>query len=231
MHEMESHKESAFVTLTYNQENIPEGGTLEKAELQKFIKRVRKEKKLKYYACGEYGEKSKRPHYHLVMFGIGPRDRKLLEEKWDKGFIQIGTVTYESAAYTAGYIMKKYNGQKAREEYGDRQIPFQVCSQGLGKDYLDAHQDQILQDFRITIRGEPMALPRYYIKKMEGRIDQEKLNNAMNALAEERSKKHQERLKRRKISPAEEWSYDKKQRQQRALELKQKLEKGQKGKI
>lgn len=231
MHEMESHNVSAFVTLTYNQANLPEGGTLEKEELQKFIKRVRKEKALKYYACGEYGDRSKRPHYHLVMFGIGPKDRVLLEEKWNKGFVQIGTVTYESAAYTAGYIMKKYNGAKAKEEYGERQIPFQVCSQGLGKDYLEAHQDQILQDFKITIRGEPMALPRYYIKKLEGKIDQELLNNAMNALAKERSEKHQERLKRRKISQAEEWSYDVKQRQQRALELRQKLEKGQKGKI
>lgn len=70
VHEAKFHKENCFITLTYKE--TPKGGTLKKTHLQKFFKRLRKSiypKKISYYACGEYGDKFDRPHYHAVIFG------------------------------------------------------------------------------------------------------------------------------------------------------------------
>ena len=72
--EMKYHKIACFVTLTYNEKNLPQHG-VDKNEIQKFIKRIRKDNnKLRYFACGEYGSKGLRPHYHLIFFGFVPPD-------------------------------------------------------------------------------------------------------------------------------------------------------------
>ena len=63
-----------FITLTYSEENLPE--ELSKEHCQKFLKRLRKQndkyttKKLRYYLAGEYGDKTKRPHYHMIVFNL-----------------------------------------------------------------------------------------------------------------------------------------------------------------
>lgn len=66
------HEEKCFVTLTYNDKSVPQGGTLVKEDVQKFLKRLRTNtgKKIRYYAAGEYGGENQRPHYHLIIFGM-----------------------------------------------------------------------------------------------------------------------------------------------------------------
>lgn len=61
-----------FLTLTYNNENLPKHGVF-KEEVQLFLKRLRisldrlhYKHNLRYFACAEYGSKSKRPHYHML---------------------------------------------------------------------------------------------------------------------------------------------------------------------
>jgi hypothetical protein len=125
-HEAQLHEHNSFITLTYNNENIPGDLSIHKKELQDFIKRLRKNTgvKLRYFACGEYGEKG-RPHYHAIIFGYDFPDRRLwsktkggllfrsaiLEKAWQhKGYCSIGNVTFESAAYVARYVMKKRKG-------------------------------------------------------------------------------------------------------------------------
>lgn len=130
VHESQMHRENSFITLTYSPENLPKDHSIHKEELQKFFKRLRKNtgKRFKYFACGEYGEKNNRPHYHAILFGISfYEDRYLhtktkngdilyrsptLEKSWTLGHSLIGEMTFESAAYVARYVMKKRKGDK-----------------------------------------------------------------------------------------------------------------------
>ena len=100
--------EACFVTLTYDDEHNPR--RLEKSDLQNFFKRLRKHLnfKIRYYACGEYGEKTKRPHYHAVIFGLSEVQASFFCRKaWTSGFVYVGSFTPDSASYVAGYVCKK----------------------------------------------------------------------------------------------------------------------------
>lgn len=112
--------DAAFVTLTYSDDTLAysEMGypTLCKRDLQLFLKRLRKSlgRKFRYYACGEYGENTERPHYHLALFGLSPVvDADRISRSWfftpdtPFGIVHIGEVTNESAQYVAGYVTKK----------------------------------------------------------------------------------------------------------------------------
>lgn len=108
------HGDSVFVTLTYDDKNLPADGSLDYVELKNFIKRLRSSLdsiKIRYYAVGEYGDKSWRPHYHLAIFGIGESFTSLIEKCWGKGFAYVGSLTFDSAQYIAGYVTKKLNGR------------------------------------------------------------------------------------------------------------------------
>jgi len=124
VHEAQMHDDNCFVTLTYNDEHLPEDGGLKLKHFQKYMKRLRKRlngKRISYFHCGEYGEKNLRPHYHACIFGYDYPDRLLFKKTngvslylspmcdhdWKLGFTTIGDVTFESAAYVARYIMKK----------------------------------------------------------------------------------------------------------------------------
>lgn len=125
MHEASLHERNSFVTLTLSDENVPAGGSLDKSLFPLFIKRVRKARagrKIRYFHCGEYGERRHRPHYHAILFGEDfSEDResiqvdgglpcwrsRFLEEKWPLGHCSIGPVTPESCAYVARYVVKK----------------------------------------------------------------------------------------------------------------------------
>ena len=133
VHESQMHEQSYFLTLTYNNEFLPKTGSLQKADVQLFMKRLRKKfgKGIRYYYCGEYGEKFHRPHYHLIIFGCEFPDKILwkiergnrlwisedLNKLWKKGYCSIGMVTFESAAYVARYVTKKITGKQANQHY------------------------------------------------------------------------------------------------------------------
>lgn len=131
MHESRSHETNSFITLTYEDEYLPPDGSLYKSHFQKFMKRLRKQSdaKLKFFHCGEYGasDKTLRPHYHAILFGMDFPDKQLftvrneipvytsdrLTDIWGMGFTTCGDVTYESCAYVARYTLKKINGHQA----------------------------------------------------------------------------------------------------------------------
>ena len=124
-------EECKFITLTYNDENLPHLGSLELKDWQDFAKRVRKNiGPFRFYHCGEYGEIRGRPHYHACTFGLKLEDAKYagktksghsswtsetLEDTWGKGKTLIGEMTFETAAYVARYVMKKVGGQKKEQ--------------------------------------------------------------------------------------------------------------------
>lgn len=145
MHESKCHRHNSFLTLTYNDNNIPEHGTLQYRDFQLFMKRLRKAlsrekaplagsagKPLRFYMAGEYGENFRRPHYHACIFGVDFNDKSYLgrtpsgsklwrsatlEQLWPLGFSSIGELTFESAAYVARYVMKKITGTQAKKHY------------------------------------------------------------------------------------------------------------------
>ncbi len=139
-HEASLHKQKCFLTLTYNEEHLPENGSIEKRIMQLFIKRLRKKygNGIRYLLCGEYGSKLMRPHYHVLLFGHNFKDQILwqvqngqehyrsaeLEELWKNpetnksyGFSTVGALTFESAAYVARYITKKITGVLSEKHY------------------------------------------------------------------------------------------------------------------
>jgi len=146
MHEAQMHEENCVITLTYDDQHLPPGGTLVKSDYTKFMYRLReklKPKRIRFFHCGEYGEieadKNKpqlesrlgRPHYHACIFNHQFSDlvlyqentngnvyeSKELEKIWGKGFVTTMDLTLHSAGYVAQYITKKINGDKKDEHY------------------------------------------------------------------------------------------------------------------
>lgn len=158
---------SIFTTLTYSTENLPAYGSLSKEDLRNFFKRLRYHlgyRKIKYFACGEYGETStRRPHYHCIIFGMKPSDHSLIEAIWKKGFVKTGTVTFQSARYTAQYILKKLNTE---ESYSDTTRPFSVNSQGIGLEWAIQNKEYLEQHLSLTLQGKRMSIPKYYRDKL-----------------------------------------------------------------
>jgi len=139
LHEKKLHSRSCFITLTYDNDHLPEGGSLVKRDLQLFMKRLRKitGPALRFYACGEYGDVGSRPHYHVLLFNYDFADRKVFSGRNSKhpvslsrqldaiwsvdgvpiGLAVVGDVTFESCAYVARYIMKKVTGDRSDDHY------------------------------------------------------------------------------------------------------------------
>ncbi len=68
------HDKSAWITLTYNDKNLPKDEKINKYDVRAWLKALRKAyhpQKIRYYICGEYGDNNNRPHYHAVIYGIG----------------------------------------------------------------------------------------------------------------------------------------------------------------
>lgn len=183
------HDDNCFVTLTYDDENLPPGGTLVKADFQKFMKRLRKtEGPLRFFHCGEYGETTFRPHYHALLFGWRPRDPELfaregeirtytsqsLSRIWGLGHATFGELTFESAAYVARYVTKKVTGDMAQAHYQvideetgevfDRLPEYSTQSRrpGIGKTWLEKFGQDALGKDEVIMRGRAMRPPRFY---------------------------------------------------------------------
>lgn len=115
--EAKKHLSSCVVTLTYNRVYLPEGGSLVPFHAQAFLKRLRTllaPKKIRYFLVGEYGEDSFRPHYHVLLFGLGAHvagglDGRsgLVKQAWKYGYVYVDECSSEAISYVAGYVTKK----------------------------------------------------------------------------------------------------------------------------
>lgn len=188
MHEKRLHNASAFLTLTYA--NLPPGNSLQIADYQNFLKRLRHHfpAGLRFFGCGEYGSNTARPHYHLLLLNSDLTDKKvvttgseynlyeskLLSQLWPHGHHAIGDVSFESAAYVARYCTKKSQNGKT---VNDGRLPeFVTMSRrpGLGTGYFDKYSNELLAHDTIIINGVPAALPRFYdgrISKIPGFVE------------------------------------------------------------
>lgn len=131
------HSANSFVTLTYDDEHLPEHGALRYSDFQDLVRSLRQRGRherlrFRYLCAGEYGPETLRPHYHALLFGYRPTDLRLLrrnkhddaiyssahlEAAWGKGFVEVGDVTPASAGYCSQYALKKVNGEHAELAY------------------------------------------------------------------------------------------------------------------
>jgi hypothetical protein len=249
-HEAQLHDDNCFITLTYNDDNIPRDGSLVKKDIQNFIKRLRKSlempyclidekcrpvlykrgkkkgqpkmatstfKKIKYYYCGEYGDKNNRPHYHAIIFNHNFNDwvylhttdngsdiytSPTLEKIWGKGFVTIGTVTFESAAYIARYCVKKINGKMAdtidkitglkpyercETVFGEIVEIYKVLPEfadmsrrpGIGRDWFNKYRSDCYPKDYTTINGMRIKPPKAYDRYLQ-EIDEQMYDEIKN---------------------------------------------------
>lgn len=193
MHEAQLHESNCFITLTYENAQLPSGGSLVKQHFQKFIKRLRKanpSRIIRYFHCGEYGENLFRPHYHAIIFGYDFQDKILFSQKneinlftseklsklWTYGFSSIGDVTFESAAYVARYVLKKISGVSAEEHYTKLIIETgelvsllpeyttMSLKPAIGKLWYEQYQSDVFPSDEIIMRGKRLKPPKYYDK-------------------------------------------------------------------
>lgn len=191
VHEASLHAQNSFLTLTYDDQHLPKDGSLQKPDLQKFLKRLRARlagKTIRYYACGEYGDHTQRAHYHVCLFGHDFTDKvhfrrigehnlyisETLNEVWGNGHTSIGSLTFETAAYTARYVTKKQTGGnldkyvKVDPDTGEVQAiqqPFAVMSlrQAIAREWHSLYSSDLKKDF-ISMRGKKLKPTRYYDK-------------------------------------------------------------------
>lgn len=188
------HKLNAYATLTYANEHLPPGGTLDHRHMQLFLKRLRKRTglELSYYMCGEYGRTNPvthqkdgglyRPHYHILLFGWYADDAKyhttrgehkvytseLLDRTWALGNCEFGSVTFDSAAYVTGYITQKLTGPLAAR-YGDRKPEYNRMSlnPAIGLRWFRKYKADLYPNDFVVVNGQKAKPPRYYDKLYE----------------------------------------------------------------
>ena len=206
VHEAKLYDDNSFITLTYNDENLPKDGSVDIQHFQKFIKKLRKRfgSGIRYFHCGEYGENFNRPHYHALLFNFNPGDRRLhsvsgghrlytsttLDECWNhRGYVFVGDVTFQSAAYVARYVMKKVTGDRAKEHYKGRKPEYISMSRrpGIGRDFFAQYHQEMYRDDFIVLDGKKHRIPRYYDKQQElidpDRLSDIKFNRQLKAAA------------------------------------------------
>lgn len=185
VHEASLYDYNCFVTLTYDDEHLPEGCSLVKAHLQKFMKRLRKKYVgksgignfgIRYFCCGEYGSVSFRPHYHLALFGFDFTDKKIYKETsagnictseelkslWPYGFSTVADLTYQSCAYVARYVIKKQNENKKINEKVQSEYITMSNRPGIGYKWFDKFKSDVFPDDFIVYNNKKQKPPRYY---------------------------------------------------------------------
>lgn len=193
-HESQMHPKSCFLTLTYNDINLPFDHSVDVDHWQRFAKKVRKRLgPFRYLHCGEYGDDNHRPHYHALCFGIDfAHDRvpipgtknpawnsPSLNALWGYGFTQISDVTFSSAAYVAGYCIKKVNGRLAEDHY-TRVCPhsgetwkvkpdYATMSRrpGLATSWFNKYSSEVYPDDFVVINGKKLRPPKFYDKRLQ----------------------------------------------------------------
>lgn len=224
MHEAEMNDNNCMVTLTYDDENPKFDGDLHPEHVQLWMKRLRqefKDRKIKFFLAGEYGDKTQRPHYHVLLFGLDfqsnidynhsdPRPSvDILQETWTFGHVHVAPLTYETAAYVARYCLKK---QEKEIDYVDkstgailhREFTRMSRRPGVAARWLEKNHADTYKDDTVIMQGNRKSRPpRYYdklIEKMQGAKALEKIkSNRLEASVDRRANNTPDRLRVREL--------------------------------
>jgi len=200
-HEARMWEHNYFITLTYNDEHLPDGNSLCYSDFQAFMKKARHwmgifdwktkkqwdKTKIRFFMCGEYG-KLNRPHYHVLLFNFPIPDLEFLKEtekgsrlytselvSWmwnNRGFITVGSVEYQSAAYVAQYCVKKMGSEEEDYQLIDletgelfqrsREMIQMSRRPGIGSTWYDKYKEQIFPVDLCIANGKKVPVPKYY---------------------------------------------------------------------
>lgn len=198
-HERQLHVHNSFVTLTYDPDSEPPRGSLQYSDFQLFMKRLRKYARVpvRFFVAGEYGELLQRPHYHVCLFGFDFPDKVFykntksghilyrspaLERLWPMGFSTIGSLTSDSASYTAKYLFKKITGRDSFDHYSRLdestgeyyQLTPEFCRMslkpGIGAGWLDKFFTDVYPSGQVVSKSRLYKSPRFYDKLLD-RVD------------------------------------------------------------
>ena len=205
--ELKSHERSCFLTLTYSDKFLARTRsglpTLHKEDFTLFMKRLRKyypPKSLRFFQCGEYGERTQRPHHHAIIFGTDFVERmlpdgefvadrfqvedsrsgfpqfesKFLNKIWRHGRVVISEVSFESAAYVARYCVKKVTGKGADFHYQGRVPEYVTMSRkpGIAAGFFEEYSGDIYPfDAVVPDIGRPASLPPRYFDRLLEKVD------------------------------------------------------------
>lgn len=207
VHEAQYHPHSSFLTLTYNDKHLPEFGSLssetpktreareredryawqrpeDRDHVSKFWKRMRKHLgNLRHYTVGEYGDKSKRAHYHACLFGHDFAEDRIIYKTtphllwisptltriWGMGDATIGTLNFQTARYTASYVLKKMRSKqkyvRVDQETGELLElvqPRAYMSRNLAKQWWADNRHYVSAHDAVIIDGKPQKPPKAY---------------------------------------------------------------------
>lgn len=195
--ESKMHVHNYFATFTYDNDHLPYGGSLEYRDFQLMLKRARKAfGPFRFFMSGEYGDNTKRAHYHALLFGcdlpnvvrynsVYSRNPLYTSENickvWGKGVVTLGEVTFESARYCATYVTKKITGKRAEEHYlhfDDRDGQFHLVKPefarmslkpGIGLEYLRKFYPDlyVTEHDAVVINGRKLRIPEYFDDQMK----------------------------------------------------------------
>lgn len=184
------HAQTVSVCLTYSDEHLPPGGSLDAAEVVRFLKRLRKSVAkrrgdlFRYFLIGEYSPGG-RPHYHLILFGYWPGDSRAVSDSragnrqfesaelsaaWGHGLVNFQEFTPSAADYVSGYYVEKLTGEMGERFNAGREPEFMRASRGkggIGAPFVDRYGFQIFDgaDY-IVIRGAKVAVPEFFNRRL-----------------------------------------------------------------
>lgn len=211
--ELSVSRSAQFVTLTLNDSNLTYGSgedpLLNPTDIILFLKRLRKElsktneRKIRYFACGEYGDQFGRPHYHMIIFNLPENPLELIKSAWSKdgqsmGFVYLGTVTPQSIAYVAKYAIKSVLDEESGTFARMSRKP------GIGYDYaLNTFKwhKKGLKNYIPEFGGVKKTMPRYYEQMIYNIKEREILSQRKTQFRDEKELKKYEDLLARGENP------------------------------
>lgn len=175
--EQKTVKHSYFITLTYVSEkvpivvkdDVPVCMTLSKRDLQLWLKKLRKKHSVRFFAIGEYGDHTYRPHYHVVLFSNEVIKHETIQQTWHKGLIRMEGLNPGRAAYVA-----KYHTDGLGSCDPNAAPPFRLMSRmpGLGSGYVQDESEvyrwhrKTPENGYVRFNGIKYNLPRYVKRKI-----------------------------------------------------------------
>lgn len=232
MQEQQSAQNAWFVTLTYNDQNLPyaEGTlpSLNKLDLQHWMKRLRRridrmspelynfqmatneKKQIRYYTVGEYGTHTERPHYHSIIFNVPKMELQKAHLTWKHGSVYLGAVTPASIHYVTGYVISQ---NKKKSMNLGRQPEFAMMSRrpGLGISYVNRKSkwNTDNQYNYVMNNGHRQAMPRYLKNKIFSLQEIQKFSDQAQVQSQINYEKTMDSLRAIKIeNPEEVYQYN-----------------------
>lgn len=177
--------------------------TLRKRDIQQFCDRLNKycqsngllergKSNIRYFYCGEYGDQTHRPHYHMILYGVKIPDpilwsknngnplftSEMMTKEWGKGNVLIGAATYESMQYVARYALKKTINNPSKQWWIDAGMEPEFISMsnkpGIGREWFENHKSIYDDDYGgkdiVLAKGRIGKIPKYFDALMDAEL-------------------------------------------------------------